>query len=63
MTTAQPAFLRPNQVAEYLGITRRHLYNIAERDPRFPPKIVFSTRCVGWRREAIDQWLAAKEAE
>ncbi len=54
--------LRPPQAAEYLGVSLRHLYNIAERDQDFPRKIQFSTRCVGYRREAIDQWLQRKEA-
>ncbi|PWG62333.1 helix-turn-helix transcriptional regulator [Spiribacter halobius] len=53
--------LRPPQAAEYLGMTTRHLYNVAERDPTFPRKIVFSARCVGWRREALDAWLKEKE--
>lgn len=39
--SAQPAFMRPQQAADYLGITRRHLYNIAERDPEFPARLYF----------------------
>lgn len=54
--------LRPPRAAEYIGVSLRQLYNIAERDPDFPRKIVFSPRCVGYRREAIDKWLMAKEA-
>lgn len=57
------AILRPEQAARYLGITKRHLYNIAERDSTFPRKIVFSVRCVGWRRESLEQWLQAKEGD
>lgn len=56
------AILRPHRAAEYLGISRRKLYDLAEIDPDFPRKIVFSKRCVGWRREALDAWLRAKEA-
>ncbi len=55
------AILRPPQAAEYIGCSTRQLYNIAERDPGFPRKIVFSPRCVGYRVEAIDAWLKTKE--
>lgn len=58
----QSAILRPAEAAEYLGMSRRKLYDIAEIDPDFPRKIVFSKRCVGWRRESLDAWLRAKEA-
>lgn len=60
-TTNDAAILRPKGAAEYLGISRRKLYDLAEIDPDFPRKIVFSARCVGWRREALDAWLQAKE--
>lgn len=56
-----PAILRPNQAAEYIGVCRRQLYNLAEADPDFPRKIIFSARCVGWRKESLDQWLKLKE--
>jgi predicted DNA-binding transcriptional regulator AlpA len=53
--------LRPPRAAEYVGVSLRQLYNIAAADPAFPRKIVFSPRCVGWRRESLDAWLRAKE--
>jgi prophage regulatory protein len=53
--------LRPQQAAEYLGVCRRHLYTLAEIDPTFPRKIVFTARCVGWRKESLDEWLKQKE--
>ncbi|WP_028490927.1 AlpA family transcriptional regulator [Thioalkalivibrio sp. ALJ15] len=55
------AILRPNEAAPYLGMSRRKLYDLSESDPTFPRKIVFSSRCVGWRREALDAWLRGKE--
>lgn len=58
----QVHILRPTDAAAYLGISRRTLYNLEERDPKFPRKIVFSQRCVGWRREDIDAWIRAKAA-
>ena len=61
MTTTDQAILRPKDAAAYLGVSRRKLYDLAEIDPTFPRKLVFSARCVGWRREALDEWLRAKE--
>ena len=58
---AHASILRPNVAAAYLGVSRRKLYDLAEIDPTFPRKIVLSKRCVGWRREALDSWLEAKE--
>lgn len=58
-----PQILRPNQAAQFCGISRRHLYNIAETDPSFPRKIVFSKRYVGWSRESLMQWLRSKEVQ
>ena len=60
--TTEPQILRPPAAARYVGVSLRQLYNIAEADPKFPRKIVFSRRCVGWRRESLDAWLKAKEA-
>lgn len=57
----QPEVLRPAQAAEYVGVSLRQLYNIAERDPEFPRKLVFSRRCVGYRRESLNEWLRKKE--
>lgn len=57
----QPEILRPAQAAACLGISRRKLYDLDECDPTFPRKIVFSARCVGYRRESLIEWLRAKE--
>ena len=53
--------LRRPHLAKYLGVSLRQTYNMEEADPDFPRKIVFSPRCVGWRRDAIDRYLASKE--
>lgn len=57
-----PAILRPKDAATYLGVTRRTVYELAETDPLFPRKIILTPRCVGWRRESLDAYIAAKEA-
>jgi predicted DNA-binding transcriptional regulator AlpA len=58
----QAAILRPPQAAQFIGCSLRQLYNIERNDPDFPRKIVFSPRCVGYRREALDAYLQRKEA-
>ena len=55
------ALLRTEQAAKYLGISRRQLYNLAERDPNFPRKIVWGARSVGFRRASLDRYLELKE--
>lgn len=57
------AFLRPAEAADYIGVGRTKLHDLSENDPTFPRKIRLSQRCVGYRRESLDAWLAAKEAE
>ena len=53
--------VRPAEAAAWLGVHRKTLYLIAEREPDFPRKITLSARCVGWRREALEAWLAERE--
>lgn len=57
-----PAVLRPQSAAEYIGVSRRKLYELYETVPDFPQKIEFSSRVVGWRRESLDRWLASRES-
>lgn len=59
--SVQPAVFRPAAACEYLGISRFKLHYLSETDPTFPRKIIFSSRCVGYRKESIDSWLNAKE--
>lgn len=56
-----PTILRPADACRYLGMSRTTLHFLHERDPSFPRKIRFSSRCVGWRKESLDAWLEAKE--
>src|SRR5699024_131433 len=56
-----PGVLRPDVCAEYMGITKPRLFEIANTDPSFPKQIRYSKRCVGWRRVAVDAWLETME--
>lgn len=59
---AQPpaAFYRPADACKYLGISRTKLHTLHETDTTFPRKLRMGLRCVGWRKEDLDKWLALK---
>lgn len=61
MLSMNPSILRPTQAAAYIGISRRYLYKLSDTDPTFPRKIIITARCVGWRKESLDQWIQSKE--
>lgn len=55
------SFLRLKEAASYLGISRQTLWRLGISDPTFPRMIIISARCKGYRREALHEWLKAKE--
>lgn len=52
--------LRPQAAADYIGVSLRTLYRLAENDPIFPRKIVFTPRCVGFRKTDLDNYIQVK---
>lgn len=54
---------RPKAACALLGIGRTKLHHLSERDPRFPRKIVLGPRCVGWRTDALLDYLRLCEQE
>lgn len=63
-STLPPAQLsRPKAACALLGIGRTKLHQLSERDPRFPRKIVLGPRCVGWRTDALLDYLRVCEQE
>lgn len=52
--------LRPQAAANYIGVSLRTLYRLAENDPIFPPKIRFTARCVGFRKTDLDNYIQVK---
>lgn len=60
--SAKKAMLRPAMACAFLGISRTGLHRLSECDPTFPRKIVLSKRCVGYRADSLEAWLAAKES-
>ena len=64
IATLPPAqLLRPKAACALLGIGRTKLWQLSERDPRFPRKVVLGPRCVGWRSDALHDYLRTLERE
>ena len=51
--------IRPRGAAAMLGISRKHLYALAEQ-PDFPKRIYISDRVVAWRVRDLEEWIAAR---
>ena len=43
-----------------LDVTSAMLHNYTANDPRFPREVVLSARFVGYMRQDVANWLAAK---
>ena len=66
--TLKPALLRPETVAEYIGVSVPTLTRLRKGDPTFPKPIRPTRRIVKsssidripicWLREEIDEWIA-----
>ena len=48
--------VRPKEAAAMLGISRKHLYALADQ-PNFPERIHVSDRVVAWRVADIEAWI------
>ena len=48
--------IRPREAAAMLGISRKHLYALANQ-PNFPKRIHVSDRVVAWRVADIEAWI------
>jgi len=45
--------------AAILGITPKHLHELAKR-PEFPPKVRIGSNAVGWRVSDLEAWIDAQ---
>ena len=54
--------IRPRDAAAMLGISRKHLYALAEQ-PDFPKRIYISDRVVAWRVRDLEGWIAARPSQ
>ncbi|WP_132543654.1 helix-turn-helix transcriptional regulator [Plasticicumulans lactativorans] len=61
MAPPTPIIIRPADIQAVAGISRTQAYDL-ERAGRFPRRIRLSARCVGWRMEDVQRWLAERPA-
>jgi len=54
--------IRPREAAAMLGISRKHLYALADH-PDFPKRIYISDRVVAWRVRDLEEWIAARPSQ
>ena len=54
--------VRPREAAAMLGISRKHLYGLANH-PNFPKRIHVSARVVAWRVADIEAWIDTRAQE
>lgn len=57
MSTHPPIIVRPANIKAVAGISRTQAYDL-ERAGRFPARVRLSARCVGWRLEDVQRWIA-----
>ena len=58
-STIEPALLRANEVARFLGCSRQHIHNMTKRGDM--PKPIKLASAVRWRRKDLERWIAEKE--
>jgi len=51
--------IRPREAAAMLGISRKHLYALADH-PDFPERIRVSDRVVAWRVRDLEIWINSR---
>ena len=51
--------IRPRDAAAMLGISRKHLYALAEQ-PDFPQRIHISDRVIAWRVRDLEEWINSR---
>ena len=54
--------IRPREAAAMLGISRKHLYALADH-PDFPERIRVSDRVIAWRVRDLEEWIAARPSQ
>ena len=54
--------IRPRDAAAMLGISRKHLYALAEQQG-FPKRIYISDRVVAWRVADLEVWIETRAQE
>ena len=62
VTTRSDRIIRPNELADRLGVSKVTLWRMRRRD-EIPQPLQISSNVVGWRQSTVDRWLEDREAE
>lgn len=61
MTQTNSDMLRLKYSAEYIGVSLPTLWRLGEQDPDFPKKIRITSRCCGYLKSDLDNYLELKK--
>lgn len=59
MSTSNSLIIRPNQLAQELGVSKTTIWRWRQQG-EIPHPITFGPRLVGWERAEIKKWLKRK---
>lgn len=57
----EPEFLKIQEVADKLSVSRATIDRWHRSDPSFPRKIAFGGNCARFRRQDFEEWVARAE--
>ena len=60
-TRTEPEILRTNDVLDKISVSKSTLHRLRRRG-EFPAAIRLAPNAIAWRREDINEWLAARPA-
>jgi len=62
-TTINPAVMRPQQAAQYIGLSIATFWRLAKEDESFPQPFKLAANSSAVLRKDLDAWLEMKQAE
>ncbi len=57
---SEPRIIRRAEVERRTGVAKATLYRMMAAG-KFPRPVQLSVRCVGWRLDEINEWIASRE--
>jgi prophage regulatory protein len=56
-----PAYLRPGQLAQHLGVSEAAIWLWAKQKPQFPKPVRLGRRCTVWRVADVEKFMVAHQ--
>ena len=57
----EPAYYRPNDLSAMLNLSLSAIDRLRKKG-ELPPPVKIGTRAIGWPRQEIERWIAARSA-